>query len=397
MPVVTLLKAKEKQKPVKIWTDEIEHEALNQLRNVASLPFIFEHIAAMPDVHLGRGATVGSVIATTDAVIPSAVGVDIGCGMNAVRLSLKAKDLPDNLKQIRNDIERTIPLGAGGRHKYDQLPGGGKVAAGLDKILAKHPDLSKHGNVSKYAKQLGTLGSGNHFIEICLDENDDVWVMLHSGSRGIGNMIGQHFIRLARKEMERHQVHLPDKELGYLSEGSQYFNDYVEAVSWAQDYAMLNREHMMNAVLRSLKFRLPEFTVTREAINCHHNFVDKEMHFGSDVWVTRKGAIRARKDELGIIPGSMGTKSYIVKGKGNGESFCSCSHGAGRKMSRSAARKAFTVDDLIAQTEGVECRTDNAVVDEIPAAYKNIDKVMSLQDDLIEVVHTLRQVVNVKG
>lgn len=397
MPVVTLLKAKGNQKPVKIWTDEIEYDALNQLRNVASLPFIFEHIAAMPDVHLGKGATVGSVIATTDAVIPAAVGVDIGCGMNAVRLSIKAKDLPDNLKQIRNDIERTVPLGAGGAHKYDQIAGGSQLAARLDKILAKHPDLNKHGRVSKYAKQLGTLGSGNHFIEICLDENDDVWVMLHSGSRGIGNMIGQYFIRLARREMERHQVHLPDKELGYLLEGSQHFDDYVAAVSWAQDYAMLNREHMMNAVLRSLTFRLPTFTASKEAINCHHNFVDREVHYGAEVWVTRKGAIRARQDELGIIPGSMGTKSYIVRGKGNSESFCSCSHGAGRKMSRTAARKAYSVDDLIAQTAGIECRTDNAVLDEIPAAYKNIDKVMSFQDDLIEVVHTLRQVVNVKG
>lgn len=397
MPVVTLLKANEQQKPVKIWTDDIEHEALQQLKNVASLPFVFEHIAAMPDVHLGKGATVGSVIATTHAVIPAAVGVDIGCGMNAIRLSLKAKDLPDNLKTVRRDIERTVPLGAGGIHKEAQLSKDSQIALRLDKILAKHPDLNKQGRVSKYVKQLGTLGSGNHFIELCLDENDDVWVMLHSGSRGIGNMIGQYFIRLARQEMARHQVNLPDKELGYLSEGSLYFDDYVEAVGWAQDYAMLNREHMMNAVLRSLTFRLPPFTVTKEAINCHHNFVEREWHFGSQVWVTRKGAIRARQNELGIIPGSMGTRSYIVRGKGSVESFCSCSHGAGRKMSRTAARKAFSVDDLIAQTEGVECRTDAAVIDEIPAAYKNIDKVMSLQDDLVEVVHTLRQVVNVKG
>ncbi|MDO6694545.1 RtcB family protein [Aliiglaciecola sp. 3_MG-2023] len=397
MPVVTLLAAKENQKPVKIWTDEVEHEALAQMRRVASLPFIFKHVAGMPDIHLGNGATVGSVIATTEAVIPAAVGVDIGCGMNAVRLSLKASDLPDNLAQIRHDIESTVPLGAGGQHKYDQVQGGSALAMNLDKILAKHPQINRHGNARKFANQLGTLGSGNHFIEICIDENDDVWVMLHSGSRGIGNMIGQYFIRLARKEMETHQINLPDKELGYLLEGTQSFNDYVEAVAWAQDYAMLNREHMMKAVLRSLTLRLKPFAVTKEAINCHHNFVDKELHDGHHVWVTRKGAIRARESELGIIPGSMGAKSYIVKGKGNAESFCSCAHGAGRKMSRTKAKKAFTVADLSAQTQGIECRKDEGVIDEIPSAYKSIDKVMEMQRDLVEVVHTLSQVVNVKG
>jgi len=397
MPVLTVLKEKGQQKPVKIWTQDIEHEALTQLRNVASLPFVFSHIAAMPDVHLGRGATVGSVIATTDAVVPSAVGVDIGCGMNAVRLSLKAHQLPDNLYQIRNDIERTVPLGPGGQHKTAQVAGGGALSAGLDRILAKHPDITRHGKPNKFAMQLGTLGSGNHFIELCLDENDDLWVMLHSGSRGIGNMIGQYFIRLARQDMERQQVNLPDKDLGYLQEGSQYFDDYVEAVDWAQDYAMQNRTHMMNAVLRSLKHRLPEFTVTREAINCHHNFVEKEVHYGQSVWVTRKGAIRAREQEFGIIPGSMGTRSYIVRGKGNEEAFCSCSHGAGRRFSRTKARKTFTVEDLAAQTNGIECRKDKGILDEIPAAYKDIDTVMANQDDLIEVVHTLRQIVNVKG
>ena len=397
MPVVTLLAAKDQQKPVKIWTDEVEHEALAQMRRVASLPFIYKHVAGMPDIHLGRGATVGSVIATTDAIIPAAVGVDIGCGMNAVRLSLKAHDLPDNLYQIRNDIERTIPLGVGGAHKSEQLAGGSALAMGLSSILEKHPGISRHGNARKFASQLGTLGSGNHFIELCLDENDDVWVMLHSGSRGIGNMIGQYFIRLARREMERHQVHLPDKELGYLKEGSEHFDDYVEAVAWAQDYAMQNREHMMNAVLRSLKHRLKKFTVTREAINCHHNFVEREIHDGDRVWVTRKGAIRAREGDLGIIPGSMGARSYIIRGKGNAESFCSCAHGAGRTMSRTAARNAFTQKDLREQTEGIECRKDKGVIDEIPAAYKNIDRVMDFQTDLVEVVHTLRQVVNVKG
>jgi len=397
MPVVTLLQAKEQQKPVKIWTDEVEHEALAQMRRVASLPFIYKHVAGMPDIHVGKGATVGSVIATTDAVIPAAVGVDIGCGMNAVRLSLKAKDLPDNLSRIRADIEQAVPLGAGGFHRKEQIRGGDPLAMGLDRILLKHKGIIKHGNTRKYANQLGTLGSGNHFIELCLDENDDVWVMLHSGSRGIGNMIGQYFIRLAKQDMRVHQLNVPDKELSYLKEGTEHFDDYVEAVDWAQDYAMQNREHMMNSVLRVLVQHLKRFTVTKEAINCHHNFVDREVHDGNRVWVTRKGAIRAREDELGIIPGSMGAKSYIVKGKGNPESFCSCAHGAGRKMSRTAAKQRFEVSDLIAQTKGIECRKDKGVLDEIPAAYKSIDKVMEMQTDLVDVVHQLTQIVNVKG
>lgn len=397
MPVVTLLQAKEQQKPVKIWTDEVDHEALSQMRRVASLPFIYKHVAGMPDIHLGKGATVGSVIATTDAVIPAAVGVDIGCGMNAVRLSLNASDLPDNLARIRAAIEDVVPLGAGGFHRKEQIRGGDAIARRLDVILEKHPGIAKHGNARKYAHQLGTLGSGNHFIELCLDENDDVWVMLHLGSRGIGNMIGQYFIRLAKQDMRVHQLNVPDKELSYLREGTEHFDDYVAAVDWAQEYAMQNREHMMNAVLRVLADHLKRFRVTKEAINCHHNFADREWHDGNHVWVTRKGAIRARDGELGIIPGSMGAKSYIVRGKGNAESFCSCAHGAGRKMSRTAAKSRFRVSDLERQTQGIECRKDKGVLDEIPAAYKSIDKVMSLQTDLVNVVHQLRQIVNVKG
>lgn len=397
MPVMTLLKGTETQKPVKIWTDEIEPQALDQMRRVASLPFIHKHVAGMPDIHLGMGATIGSVIATTDAIIPAAVGVDIGCGMNALQLSLKASDLPDNLVAVRHAIESVVPLGPGGQHKEAQISGDSTVAQGLKRILDKHPDVVKHGKTDKFIRQMGTLGSGNHFIELCLDEHDNVWVMLHSGSRGIGNQIGQHFIRLAHKDMERHQIQLPDKHLGYLMEGADHFDDYVEAVEWAQNYALLNREHMMNNILMVLRQHLKPFTVTKEAINCHHNFVEKELHDGHQVWVTRKGAIRARTGELGIIPGSMGARSYIIRGKGNPESFCSCAHGAGRTMSRTAARKAFSVRDLEDQTQGVECRKDKGVLDEIPGAYKNIDRVMNFQDDLVEVVHTLKQVVNVKG
>ena len=397
MPVITLLEGTEAQKPVKIWTDEVCPRTLEQMRKVASLPFIHKHVAGMPDVHLGKGATVGSVIATTEAIIPAAVGVDIGCGMNAVQLSLRAADLPDNLLAIRQGIEEVIPLGAGGQHKEAQIAGHSPVALGLQRILEKHPNIIQRGNRDKFVRQMGSLGSGNHFIELCLDEQDNVWVMLHSGSRGIGNQIGQYFIQLARKDMERQQIHLPDRDLGYLKEGSDYFDDYVEAVAWAQNYALLNREHMMNSILKVLHQHLKPFTVINEAINCHHNFVEQELHDGQQVWVTRKGAIRARNDELGIIPGSMGARSYIIRGKGNPEAFCSCAHGAGRSMSRSAAKKAFSVRDLEDQTQGIECRKDKGVLDEIPGAYKNIDKVMSLQNDLVEVIHTLRQVVNVKG
>lgn len=393
----TLPPHKDQRLPVKIWTDDIDFETQQQLSRVANLPFVFKHVAAMPDVHLGKGATVGSVIATDKAIIPAAVGVDIGCGMNAVRLSLKAKDLPDNLRTIRSGIESVVPLGAGGAHRNAQIAGGSDIAMRLSDIFEKHPKLAKRVKLDGFAKQLGTLGSGNHFIELCLDENQDVWIMLHSGSRGIGNKIGMYFIELAKREMEKWMIHLPDRDLAYLSEGSDYYNDYIEAVSWGQDYARLNRAHMMQAVIKVLEKELPKFTITQEAINCHHNYVEKENHFGKNLWITRKGAIRARKDDLGIIPGSMGAKSFIVRGKGEPDSFCSCSHGAGRRLSRTAATKTFSVADLVEATKGIECRKDKGVIDEIPMAYKPIDSVMENQTDLVEIVHTLKQIVNIKG
>jgi tRNA-splicing ligase RtcB (3'-phosphate/5'-hydroxy nucleic acid ligase) len=380
-------------KPIRIWTDDIGESTVQQLRNIAQLPFLHPHgVAAMPDVHYGIGASVGSVIATTTAIIPAAVGVDIGCGMNALRTTLKAADLPDDLGQLRRSIERGVPLGAGGAHKREaDHPG---LRNRLEKIVRKH---SRIANKNTW-RQIGTLGSGNHFIEICLDEDQDVWVMLHSGSRGTGNLIGRHFIERARKEMERQFIKLPDASLAYLPEGSKDFEDYVEAVLWAQDYAMENRTAMMAEVVRNMRRHVSKpFEITEEAINCHHNYVEREQHFDRNIWVTRKGAIRAREGELGIIPGSMGQRSYIVRGKGNPDSYCSCSHGAGRRMGRNEARKRFTVADLEVQTQGVECRKDSAVLDEIPGAYKSIDEVMANQTDLVEVVHTLKQVLCVKG
>ncbi len=381
--------------PVKIYTNDIADKALEQLSNISQLPFIHHHIAAMPDAHFGMGSTIGSVIPTYGAIIPASVGVDIGCGMNAVRLSLKASDLPETLKPLRSSIEKKVPVGAAGHQSnYWRSEGLTKVSIGIEQILSKYPKIR-----AKWQNQLGSLGGGNHFIEICLDESDDVWIMLHSGSRGIGNQIGSFFISQAKKDMEKWFIHLPDHNLAYFPEGSEHFNDYMYAVDWAQEYAMENRRQMMQLVIESVQETkgIPPFELTKEAINCHHNYVAKEQHFNKNCWVTRKGAIRAREGDLGIIPGSMGTKSYIVKGKGNADSFCSCSHGAGRKMSRTQARKSFSVDDLKQQTRGVECRKDENVIDEIPSAYKDIDEVMENQSDLVEVVHTLKQVLTVKG
>lgn len=387
----------ENGRPIKIWTHDIEDEALAQLKNLSRLPFIAANgVACMPDVHAGIGSTVGTVIATDRAVIPAAVGVDIGCGMNAVRLSLKASDLPESLKAIRDQIERDIPVGTGGSHQelIDMQLNTTLWQTVINPLFKGDEDKFR----KKAGAQLGTLGSGNHFIELCVDENQDVWVMLHSGSRGIGNMIGQYYIERAKLHMERYYISLPDKDLAYLPEDTPDFYDYMEAVQWAQDYALENRRMMMGLVLAGLKRHIPvDFAITQEAINCHHNYVEKEHHFGKNLWVTRKGAIRARDGDLGIIPGSMGQRSYIVRGKGNQESYCSCSHGAGRTMSRARARAMFTVDDLIKQTEGVECRKDDAVLDEIPSSYKDIDVVMNNQTDLVEVLHTLKQVLCVKG
>jgi tRNA-splicing ligase RtcB len=393
---------------IKSWTNGVPFEdaARAQLVNIAKLPFIHKWVAAMPDVHHGKGATVGSVIPTVGAIIPAAVGVDIGCGMMAVRTSLTASDLPDDLKGLRSAIEAAVPHGRtdnGGpndRGAWHDLPAAQAEAwehlrVGYDAIIADHPKLDRGAHVT----HLGTLGTGNHFIEVCLDESDRVWVMLHSGSRGVGNRIGSYFIELAKREMRRWFVNLPDDDLAYLPEGTEHFVHYVRAVSWAQNYATTNRELMMRAVIAALRSAgtLPEFSAELEAVNCHHNYVRKEHHYGANVFVTRKGAVRAGKGELGIIPGSMGAKSYIVRGTGNSESFESCSHGAGRAMSRAEAKRRFTVEDHAVATAGVECRKDADVIDETPAAYKSIDAVMEAQRDLVEIVYTLRQVLCVKG
>ena len=387
----------EGSRPIKIWTDDVEASALTQLKNLSRLPFIAGNgVACMPDVHAGIGSTVGTVIATEKAVIPAAVGVDIGCGMNALRLSLKASDLPDNLKPLRDEIERRVPLGAGGAH--DHSTDIGEITSDLMRTVI---DPLYKGDTAKFhakaASQIGSLGSGNHFIEVCVDESQDVWIMLHSGSRGIGNMIGTHYIAKAKRQMEQFFITLPDDNLAYFPEDTEDFDDYMHAVGWAQNYALENRRRMMIQVIEALRGMMPEFTITQEAINCHHNYVEKEHHFGRNMWVTRKGAIRARSGDLGIIPGSMGQRSYIVRGKGDLQSYCSCSHGAGRSMSRAEAKRRFTLTDLIAQTEGVECRKDEGVIDEIPASYKDIDQVMANQTDLVEVVHTLKQVLCIKG
>ncbi len=398
MPIKEVLTSQ--RVPVKIWTDDVDDKSKQQLANIASLPFIHHHVAAMPDVHLGIGATIGSVIATHKAIIPAAVGVDIGCGMVACRLSITANDLDEkSLKSVFDQISRDVPVGRGmhnNRHAFEEKAQ--PFDLGLNRILEKHPVLEKSiCGTTKWVKQMGTLGGGNHFIEVCLDESNQVWVMLHSGSRGIGNTLAEYFIQLARKDMEQWMIHLPDRDLAYFPEGTVHFDDYVEAVHWAQEYAFQNRQCMVDLVLEALRRHLPAFEVTSEVVNCHHNYVAQEHHYGANVWVTRKGAIRAREGDLGIIPGSMGARSYIVRGRGNPESFNSSAHGAGRRMSRTAAEKQFTEADLARQTDGVICRKDKGVVDEIPGAYKDIDVVMENQKDLTETLHTLKQVVCVKG
>lgn len=385
--------------PVKVWTDDVDEQARTQLENVAKMPFVHSHVAAMPDVHVGIGATVGSVIATRKAIIPAAVGVDIGCGMVAVELSISANDLPDSLAALRSAIEERVPVGFAGHDEARvRIAGVARLRPRYERLLERTPALGKmQRHRDTWHRQLGTLGGGNHFIEVCLDERQRVWVMLHSGSRGIGNQIGRYYIAKAREEMMALDMHLPDRDLAYLSEGTRSFDDYVQALAWAQDFAAENRLQMLELVLEALRDHLPPFVVSESAVNCHHNYVAKETHFGAEVFVTRKGAIRAGRGELGIIPGSMGAKSYIVRGKGDAESFESCAHGAGRRMSRGQAKKRFTRADLSAQTEGVECRKDAGVIDEIPAAYKSIDEVMANQSDLVDVVHVLKQVVCVKG
>jgi tRNA-splicing ligase RtcB len=395
--------------PVKVYTTDIEEKALEQLFKLSLMPFIHSHVAAMPDAHLGRGSTIGSVIPTSGAIIPAAVGVDLGCGMAAVRLDMTSQDLPDNLRGLRRAIEKAVPHGRtshGGRNDRGAWRDTPKevlkhwnkidIETRLAGVLQRHKKLI--GRNTNTHRHLGTLGTGNHFIEICLDEADRVWVMLHSGSRGVGNRIGSYFIECAKHEMDRRGLRVPEPDLSYLPDDSPLYDDYVEALDWAQDFAAWNRRVMLEATLTAIRRELKRgVLVSEKAIQCHHNYVAKETHYGKEVLVTRKGAIRAGLGELGIIPGSMGARSFIVRGKGNPESFSSCSHGAGRAMSRTAARKRFSSADLELQTEGIECRKDEGVIDEIPQAYKDIDTVMANQSDLVEVVHTLRQVVNVKG
>lgn len=396
-------------KPIKAWTRgvQVEDAAKQQLRNLASLPFIHSHVAAMPDVHWGMGATVGSVIATKGAIIPAAVGVDIGCGMAAQRTTLTAADLPDNLLALRTAIEAAIPHGRTNNGAPGDRGAWGNVQDEHANAIRPHLDAlklitDKHQKLERAAGRAahhaGTLGTGNHFVELCLDEEQRVWIMLHSGSRGIGNAIGSYFIEAAKRDMERWFVSLPDQDLAYIPQGSTLFHDYFEAVGWAQGFARTNRDLMMSAALRALSQAVPKpFMCDCEAVNCHHNYVSWERHYGENVMVTRKGAVDAHAGQLGIIPGSMGAKSFIVRGKGNRESFCSCSHGAGRSMSRNEARKRFTVADHIAATQGVECRKDLEVLDETPAAYKDIDAVMAAQSELVDIEHTLKQVLCVKG
>ena len=401
MPIQMTLKAAPDGVPVRLWTDTAQSEALDQLKNVASLPITYSHVAAMPDVHYGRGATVGSVIATRGAIIPAAVGVDIGCGMHAVRLDLEASRLPDNLRPVREAIEARVPVGFA-RHaelKRSAKPRVRALEKRVHQVLGRTPEIAKRRKKldEAWRLSLGTLGGGNHFIELCLDEAERVWLMLHSGSRTLGAAIGEHFIQSAREEAERLDRRLPDRDLGWLDEGTGTFDRYWDALTVAQDYAHENRRAMTEACLEALAEALPPFDVTDEAIECHHNYASRERHTGADVFVTRKGAISARAGELGIVPGSMGAHSYIVRGRGNAESFASCAHGAGRLMSRGAAKRQFTTTDLAEQTAGIECRKDAGVIDEIPGAYKSIDEVMERQTDLAEPVYRLKQVLNVKG
>ena len=393
--------------PIKLWTRgvPVEDEAKRQLSQLARLPVVWPHVAVMPDVHVGIGATVGSVVPTRHAIIPAAVGVDIGCGMIAARTSLHANDLPDALAGVRSAIEHAVPHGRttprGGRDKgaWKDPPKTAQQAwAGLERDFKRLCELHPRLKNTNHLNHLGTLGTGNHFVELCLDDTDQVWVMLHSGSRGVGNAIGTHFIELAQADMRGHITHLPHRDLAYFQEGSKHFDDYVFAVDWAQRFARENRAIMMSNALAALAKAIPKpFKLTEEAVNCHHNYVQRETHYGESLFVTRKGAVSAQRGQLGIIPGSMGAKSFIVRGLGNEAALCSCSHGAGRVMSRTRARQMITLDEHVKATAHVECRKDADVIDESPAAYKPIDAVMAAQRDLVEIVHTLRQVVCVKG
>ncbi|WBU38369.1 RtcB family protein [Homoserinibacter sp. YIM 151385] len=382
------------------WASILEPNTEEQARLASAMPFIFPHLALMPDAHLGRGATVGSVIPTLDAVMPAAVGVDIGCGMIAVRTQFTAGDLDARagvapLSVLRQRIERAIPLSAGGKNAKIVDTAAPRIAE-LES-LAEEAGFDPSEHMADWRRQLGSLGSGNHFIEVSLDEADSVWLFLHSGSRGVGNRIAGHHIQVARDLMERWWIQLPDRDLAYLVAGTAEFDRYIAELRWAQRYALLNREEMMDRLVQQLAGWIGEPVVEHERINCHHNFTQLERHFGKDVWLSRKGAISARPGEMGLIPGSMGTASYVVRGLGHPMSLHSSPHGAGRRFSRSAARRRFTHAELREAMTGIEFRDSEAFLDEIPAAYKDIDQVMSDAEGLVEIVHRLRQVVNVKG
>lgn len=374
--------------------DTIEPQAKTQLFNISELPFIFRHIAVMPDCHLGKGATVGSVIATEGAIIPAAVGVDIGCGMIAVKTKFFARDLPDNLAETRNGIERRIPLGAGGRNQ--------KITDSAASRISILRDKGERPEFDKWVFQIGSLGSGNHFIEVCLDEVEQIWVVLHSGSRGIGNILAQKHIKIAQKMMDEMFIALKDKDLAYLPESRPEFKTYIDDLLWSQEFALLNREEMMDRVMGELSYLFfkedgHQAEIELERINCHHNFTQQENHYGRNVWLTRKGAIQMRQGQKGVIPGSMGTRSYIVSGSENRESYHSAPHGAGRRFSRAEARRRFTMDDFREAMQGIECRHSEQLIDELPGAYKDIDIVMENSKNLVKIEHTLKQVLNVKG
>lgn len=382
-------------KPVLSWANhELGFQETNMAKNVASLPFVYKHVALMPDVHLGKGALVGSVIATKDAIIPAAVGVDVGCGMSAIKLPFIASDLEGKLKKIRSEIEANIPVGFNENKNVETKVTNWQGWQGFNDLHSGVQRLE-----GKAIKQLGSLGGGNHFIELCLDTEDQVWLMLHSGSRHIGNQLADCHIKTGKHLAKLANLRLPDPDLAYFIAGTPEFDAYWRDLQWAQGYARFNRDVMMSRFKAIVEKHLNGGKATKPllTVNCHHNYAEKENHFGEDVYVTRKGAVRATENDYGIIPGSMGAKSFIVKGKGNHDSFCSCSHGAGRTMSRTQAKKRFDVYDLIQQTEGIECRKDSGVIDEIPSAYKSIEEVMNQQTDLVEIVATIKQVICVKG
>jgi tRNA-splicing ligase RtcB len=393
MPAITI---KGRNVPIEVWApiEEVDSQVITQLKNVAALPWVAHHVAVMPDVHLGKGATVGSVIAMRGAVAPAAVGVDIGCGMAAVRTSLVAKDLPDDLRRLRLEIEDAIPVGPMGHGKPAWQHAPEPLRETGQALMERYATLDARVHTGTVACQMGTLGGGNHFIEICLDTDQAVWLMLHSGSRNVGKVLAEHHIEIARRL--KHNEALEDRDLAVFLAGTKVFDAYRRDLFWAQEYARFNRGMMLHLVTEVMRKFWPRATFA-DPISCHHNYVAEEVHYGDELLVTRKGAIRAGRGDMGIIPGSMGTKSYIVRGLGNPRSFESASHGAGRRMSRGQARKRFTVRDLKDQTAGVECRKDPGVIDEAPKAYKNIDAVMKQQDDLVEIVAELKQIVCVKG